>query len=230
MTFPFEQDHCINCTCKAPLFRFLTLPEFENVNAHRYEIFYRPGEVIFKQGSPATHVLSFTHGLAKIVFEDAGRNIILGLIKPGAFLAGPGIHIQHRHHYSIVSLTDSKVCAIDHSVFSDLLVQNKAFMTNYLQEVNSAYLDSLYRLARQVHKQVKGKVADVLLYLSESVFESTCFKYLLSTREIAELSGVSKESAARTLKEFSDDAIIVINRKQLRILNPELLGEISRFG
>lgn len=230
MTFIEDTHSCLNCTCKAPLFGFLSTSEFEKVDAHRYEITYNPGEVIYKQGGPATHVLSFNTGLAKIVFEENGKNIILGLIKSGTFLAGPGMHTDRRHHYSIVSITESKVCAIDHAVFIDLLSKNKTFMNDYLQEVNKAYISLLYRLAGQVNQQVKGKIASAIIYLSETIFGNLHFPFLLNTREMAELSGVSKESAARTLKEFSEDKLIQLNRKELKILDIEKLIHISEFG
>lgn len=230
MRFDGETNSCISCTCKAPLFEFLSIPEFEIVNAHRYEITYNPGEVIYKQGGPATHVLSFNSGLAKIVFEENGKNIILGLIKSGTFLAGPGMYIDRKHHYSIISITESRVCAIDNAVFIDLLSKNKSFMNHYLQAVNKSYISLLYRLAGQVNQQVKGKIASALIYLSEEIFDKLHFPFLLSTREIAQLSGVSKESAARTLKEFSEDKLIQLNRKELQILNLEKLINISEFG
>ncbi|MDZ7741924.1 MAG: Crp/Fnr family transcriptional regulator [Bacteroidota bacterium] len=230
MAFQKEQKNCINCSCKAPLFKYLTSAELQKVNAHRYEIEYYGGEIIFKQNSPATHVLSFTQGLAKINLEHNEKRLILGIIKPGTFIAGPGMHIDKRHHYSIVAMTDSKVCAIDQSAFIDVLRSNREFMTHYIEEINIAYLNLLNRIGNQAYKQVKGKVADAILYLSENIFNNTFFRIPISTREIAELSGVSHESAARTLKEFSLEKIISFNRQEMKIINLRQLKEISRVG
>lgn len=230
MSFQSNHSNCINCTCKAPLFRFLTPDELHKVNAHRYEIHYLAGEVMLKQGSPATHVLSFTSGLAKINLETNQNNLIIGIIKGGSFIAGPGMHIEKRHHYSIIAMTDSKVCAIDHSVFTEILRNNHKFMTHYLEEVSYAYLDLIHRLSNQTHKQVKGKVADAILYLSENIFNSTTFRIPISTREMAEMSGVSQESVARTLKEFTEEKIIAFNRQEMKIFDLQRLTEISKTG
>ncbi len=230
MTFHNNKNNCINCTCKVPLFKGLTPDELVKVNAHRYEIFYHAGEIIFKQGSPATHVLSFTRGLAKLTLEDNGKNLFVGIIKPGAFIAGSGMHLEKRHHFTITALADSKVCAINQGVFIDILRNNQKFLTEYLNELNEAYIDLVYRLAGQTHKQARGKVADAILYLSDAFYGKPDFRIQLSTRDIAEMSGVSKESAARTLKEFSQEKIIAFNRQEMNILNLQQLKEISKVG
>lgn len=231
MALTIEQKHCKHCSRQSPIFQFLTEDELEKVNAHRFEILYHPGETIFKQGGPATHVLSFSSGLAKISQEiESNKNFIIGLITPGTFITGPGFYVGNRHHYSVIALEQSSVCAIDTHIFKMVLKNNSIFTEHYLEMVNIAYLSSLQRLAKQVQKQVKGKLADAILYLSDDIYKSTYFKLALSTREIAELSGVSKESTARTIKEFCDDHIIRLNRKEMEIINPGILREISRIG
>lgn len=225
-----EQKNCQNCYCKAPIFQYLSEKELNEVNANRFEITYHRGETLFKQGGPATHVLSFTGGLAKIVLEINRKNLIIEIVKPVSFIAGPGMHTGSRHHYSVTALKPTSICAIDKKVFNKILHSNEVFIEHYLQMINETYLETLYRLANQTHKQVKGKVADAILYLADKIYEQTSFEYILSTRELAELSGVSKESVARTIKDFSEERIIQVNRKELRITSIEKLREYSRIG
>jgi CRP/FNR family transcriptional regulator len=47
---------------------------------------------------------------------------------------------------------------------------------------------------------------------------------------MADLSGLSKESAIRILKEFKDEGILTVDGNSLHILNPQQLKKISETG
>ncbi|MDZ7777988.1 MAG: Crp/Fnr family transcriptional regulator [Bacteroidales bacterium] len=225
-----KDKYCINCSCQNHIFHVLSDSELEKVNAHRTEIKFKRGDTIFKQGGPAMQVLLFTDGMAKINIEANGKNLIIGIITQGSLVAGPGMHTDNRHYYSVVALKDCSVCAVDQSVFQALLLNNAAFLNTYLKYINEIYIETLGRLTNQAYKQVKGKVADAIIYLSEHIYKAYNFELILSTREIANLSGVSKESTARTLKELSDENIIRLNRQEINVLNPERLHQLSKMG
>ncbi|PIY04099.1 MAG: Crp/Fnr family transcriptional regulator, partial [Bacteroidetes bacterium CG_4_10_14_3_um_filter_31_20] len=47
---------------------------------------------------------------------------------------------------------------------------------------------------------------------------------------IAELAGLSTESAVRILSDFKSDSIVTLNRNEIQIVNEELLRTISMSG
>ncbi|MEZ4999758.1 MAG: helix-turn-helix domain-containing protein [Bacteroidales bacterium] len=72
-------------------------------------------------------------------------------------------------------------------------------------------------------KKMPGRVAEILLYLADSVFDSDEFTMLLSRQELADMSGMAKESVVRILKEFSNEGIIDSGCPRFRILDREKL-------
>ena len=60
--------------------------------------------------------------------------------------------------------------------------------------------------------------------------EATLFDMTISRQDLADLSGMSKESAIRILKELKDEGILSIDGKSIHILNPMLLKQISETG
>jgi CRP/FNR family transcriptional regulator len=52
----------------------------------------------------------------------------------------------------------------------------------------------------------------------------------ISRQDLADLSGMSKESAIRILKEFKNEGILSVDGKTLNILNPQQLRKISETG
>jgi CRP/FNR family transcriptional regulator len=75
-----------------------------------------------------------------------------------------------------------------------------------------------------------GRMADTLLYLFNEVFDSRKFTPYLSKQDIADLSGMSKDSAIKILREFQKDGIINYSDKELKILKEDVLQRISRTG
>ena len=60
---------CTECIERSPLFKHLSKEELEIMNEGRFEVKYKSGETIYKQGTDITHVLSVTSGMAKIFVE-----------------------------------------------------------------------------------------------------------------------------------------------------------------
>ena len=70
----------------------------------------------------------------------------------------------------------------------------------------------------------------MLLFFSENIYKSQSFTLPLSRRELAELTGTTKESMIRTLAEFRHDKIIKIDGKEVEIISPNIIRTLSRLG
>jgi CRP/FNR family transcriptional regulator len=221
---------CLYCDRQAAIFKHLEPDELNRINESRNELIYNEGEHIIKQGAPAAHVLSFTNGFAKMVIEGADDGIILKLIKPVMFIAGPGLFLRNRHAYSIIALEKSHVCSIDEKVFKEILASNHRFNEGFLRLVNQNYQFVMDKLISQFQNNTKGRVANTFLYLADEIYNSDSFKLIFSIRDLSSLAAMSKESMFRIIKEFSDDKIIRISKKQIDILNKPLLEIISEKG
>ena len=111
---------CKDCLKRCDMFRHLTDDELDYINKHRYEAKFKAGEVIFKQGSPTAHVVSFSTGLAKLYIEaSTSRDVIIAIVQPTSLIGGPGLYLDARHKYSLSALTDALVCFIDANPFRE---------------------------------------------------------------------------------------------------------------
>ena len=79
-------------------------------------------------------------------------------------------------------------------------------------------------------KHLKGRVAHVLLYFANYIYNSDEFELPISRREIAEYIGMTTENVIRTLSEFRKDKIIKIFGKDIQIADKKRLENISEFG
>jgi CRP/FNR family transcriptional regulator len=194
------------------------------------EVAYHPGETIIKQGTACTHVVSFAQGMAKMYLEGESKNVIFRLVIPGDFISGAGLFVNNRHHYTLTAIRDSRVCLIDSQEFIQVLRSNQLFWEEYLKHTQTRqifYMDKLLRLSQ---KNSRGRIADILIYLTQNIYKSNQFEMDLSTNELAEMTSMSKESASKIMKEFCQEKIICFDENVIQVGNLELLEEISKKG
>ena len=79
-------------------------------------------------------------------------------------------------------------------------------------------------------KNLKGRVAHVLIYFAQYVYRSHEFELPVSRREIADYIGMTTENVIRTLSEFRRDKIIKIYGKDIMISDIKRLENISERG
>ncbi len=75
-----------------------------------------------------------------------------------------------------------------------------------------------------------GKVADLLVCLSENIFLDEIFDVPISRKDFSELLGISLESVVRVFKEFKERGLVDIRGSHFNLLNVEALKEISNYG
>jgi CRP-like cAMP-binding protein len=224
-------EDCMNCMNRAPYFKILSPGELEIVNRDRYSVRYKAGEMILKQGTSSTHVLSLIDGIVKIYIEGMGdKNLLLSLQKPWALMGGPGMHTDRRVHYSVSAVTDVSICFIVLDNFNRVMNLNCRFANQLIGHISNQAVVMFDKMISLTQKQMHGRMADGLLYLANSFFNSTSFKLYLSRQEIADLTAMSKDSAIRILKDFERDGIISLETGHLSILDMDQLQDISRKG
>jgi len=200
------------------------------MNSNRYEVSFKAGEIIFKQGTPSPHFVCITTGLAKIYIEGYGKNLILGLVKPVEYIFGPGIYVDNRHHYSAAAVEDSTACLVDVNTYKQIIRENPDFAEEFIRRVSLQAIFNFDQFLSLTQKQMNGRIADALLYLSETIYCSNPFKMTISRQDLADLSGMSKESAIRILKEFKEDGILSVEGNNFHILQLQQLRKISETG
>jgi CRP/FNR family transcriptional regulator, polysaccharide utilization system transcription regulator len=222
---------CRICDKKCVPFRHLTDEELNLVNDNRQEVSFRAGEIIVKQGTSLTHAFTLSTGLAKVYLEGYdNRDLILKLVKPSEMVVGPGMFMDKKHHFSVSAVVNSTICLIDMGIFKQIFFNNKLFAEEFMREFSSRYAQTFHKFVSTCQKQMNGRIAEALLYLSQEIFGATEFDILLSRQELADFTGLSKESLIRILKEFKDDKIINTRSNHIEILNIKALEKYSEVG
>ncbi|MFH1297852.1 MAG: Crp/Fnr family transcriptional regulator, partial [Bacteroidota bacterium] len=223
--------HCCDCSMKSPLFRYLRPEELELVDRSRRRVYFKSGEIIAKQGAPMAHVISFTSGVAKVYIQGAGsRNLILQFIKPTQFLGGPGIYQDSIHYFSVSAVVDSSVCFIEINVFKKIVRENVDFAEAFMKELSREGVFNYERFISLTHKNMPGRIADGLIYLHQEIFNERSHKIEIPRQDLADFTGMSKDSVIRTLKELSQEQTIELQGNAIIITDIKKLERISALS
>ena len=212
-------------------FQKLVPAEFEYISTRKKQVVYQKGETICKQGAFAPYVLYVIDGLVKVTLEmGRNRQKNISLLKSGDFIAFSTVFGESVYNYTTQALRESIICMIDKDALKKLLYENNEFAYAIVSRNYHGENHLLGIIKNITHKQMPGKLASTLLYLGsdelagEQVFEN------LSRQDIADFAGITVESTVKLLKEFEQNGLIEIDRKQIRISNRDTLKEISLRG
>lgn len=209
----------------------LTGTERERLISSSNRMEYQKRDTIIKQNSRVTEVAIIISGMTKVTREmRKGKNLILRIAQPGAFLGISSALSNDNYDYSVCALEPTVVQFIDIETFKFLVSENKDFAREVIQRISSDNLFNIGRLSSLLSKQLPGRVADIILYFSEEIFGSHEFSIPLTRQELAELAGTTKESLIRTLSEFKHDKIIDMTRNGFSINSLNILKTLSRLG
>ncbi len=215
------------CRC----FETLTDEQRDFLDANSVLIKYRRGEMICKQGGFVSHVMYMEKGLSKVFLENGSNLLVLRVIPDGNFLGLASISETHCNFpYSAMAYMDSEIRQIDMSAFRKLMEQNSDFMKEIIDILSANSIQIYGRFFCLTFKQAFGRLADILLCLSDRIFKNTEFDLPLSRKELAELSGMSSETVIRTLKEFNEEGLIKMDGKSIEVIDYKRLKQISDTG
>lgn len=225
-----EEKKCIDCLFKSSLCRGLSEEEFSNIFEQTRQYSYKKGETIFKQGTKTSELIFLTEGVVKFVYENNSRELIVTIDKAQTLIGLANILNEDINLFTVVAVEPCCGCAINLTRFKLLLMNNRSFMFEIMSTATQMFRDAIFNFISVARKQSNGRIADVLIYLSDKIYESRAFNLGLSRQELADFAGCSKEQIIHTIRNFGADKIISVSGKKIEILDYEKLKTISRVG
>lgn len=219
------------CEIQAPCFQMLTPQEIELVRASKTQILFRKGDNLTKQGTFASYILFIIKGLAKQYIEgDLNKSYNLRILQAGEFVGLSSVFSKNIFNYSSVAITDCQVFLIEKEAIAKVVKQNGTFAFDIIKRYCSQNVNLFDSLHKVLYKQMNGRIAETLLYIDGLKGDYPEIFQLLSRKDIADFAGISTESTVKLLKSFEKDGLIELNEKDIVVIDPKELQEISKRG
>jgi CRP/FNR family transcriptional regulator, cyclic AMP receptor protein len=126
---------------RIPLLSGLPAPEVAVLADAAQERFYRKGEVVFREGTPATATLFVVEGR----LASLRGGVEQGGVGPGQGMGGLTVLAREDHPLEIVAERDTLALEIDADAIADVLEDRLAILLHVLREVSRQALELLQR-------------------------------------------------------------------------------------
>jgi len=224
------KSECRICVIKSAAAKKLSEQEIDMLSFNCALTKFRKRDPVIKQGTFSTNVAYLRKGLVKLHIAGPYYEQIVRILKAPGYLGLPTTFGDKINQYSVTVIEEAEVCFIDLGTFRKLLRSNPDFAYEIMIDICRNELEVYYKCANRTQKQIRGKIADVLLDLADKIYNSRTYTMPLNQEEIGNLVDSSRESVSRVLNEFEKDGIISLNGKKIELRNMKSLRLISSKG
>ena len=222
---------CNQCDFRKLSCRFIPESDFDLMMKSAVQLRFAKGETVYKQGSKAQTLMFLHKGIVKFSYQyGTGANYIMTVVSGPKLLGGANLFFKETNIFSITAMEECEICLIDISALVTVALKNSSYVLALCESTLTMFQHSIFNFISLAHNQVNGRIANVLLYLWEHVYENSGYDFTISRKEIAEFAACSHENVITTLSRFKKDGLIDLEGKRIYIKDFEGLTELSKRG
>lgn len=211
---------------KLPLFRYLSVSDFDKMAKEVEVLDYKKGEFIFKSGDPSDKLYIVCSGQMKIfTYTIDGREQIMYIYNPGDFVGGHNVLEGHKYLYMGQALENSKICTMSKAFFNKYCISNPMILLQILGKSYDRIRWAEDLISRLSSTNASIKVANLLLRFASrygtNTDEGTEIDLSLSREELGSYAGLTRETITRKLGELKDLGLIDYRGNKKLIIKDE---------
>jgi len=223
---------CSNCNlrelCMPIGFNPEDMQKLDEVVATRRRV--KQGEMLFGNGDPFKSLFAIRTGFFKTCVSTAdGREQVTGFQMAGEIIGLDGIVTDH-HSCNAVALEDADVCVMPFANVEDLS-REFPLLQRHVHKIMSREIvreNSMMMLIGNMRSE--ERLAAFLLNLVQRLhargFSQSELTLRMSREEIGSYLGMKLETVSRAFSKFSDEGIIEVKQRYVKILEPDALKKI----
>jgi CRP/FNR family transcriptional regulator len=188
-------------------------------------------QFVYREGFAPSGLFIVVKGKVKILKTAYnGKEIIINIARENDFLGYPNLISRTDFRSSAFTLEETTLYFIPKALFYKLAEEYPAFTLRLSKTLALDYDEALEKLTDLTNKQVRRRVAEMLLTLLENFGtdrEKQAIQITLSREDLARLVATNTETLVRTLSEFKDEKLISFNGKRISVVNPKKLSRLA---
>jgi CRP/FNR family transcriptional regulator len=193
---------------------------------------YDKHDIIFHEETPSHGIYILCSGRIKLTNSSRfGQQQILKIVSGGEIIEKNGLYNTGKHTVTAETLEKSEVTFFEREDFLNLLKRHSDLSLRLINVLSQELEQAQQKINQLTFKDAKGRLALILLDLAKSYgvknSEGVVLGIALKREEIAEMTGMTLETAVRLLSQFKKDRIIKVKGKQITLLNQQKLQTLS---
>jgi len=228
-----EGDLVDDALMQAPLFSALDAEAATALRASMVELRVPRGDAIFTEGEPGDRMYVILDGKVKLGQTSTdGRESLLAVLGPGEVFGELSLFDPGPRTATATAVTDVVVIGLGHDNLRPWLAGRPEVAESLLQALAQRLRRTNETLADLVFSDVPGRVAKLLLELADKFGqpgpEGVLVHHDLTQEELAQLVGASRETVNKALADFTQRGWIVVDQREVVLLDMERLARRAR--
>lgn len=195
---------------------------------------YKKNEVIYSEDEVPANLYILLKGKVKLYKSGLGdRTQILRLYRPVQYFGHRAYFARERYVSSAAAFESSVVGILPMEVVEKLIHQNNELAMFFIHELSRRLGSSDTKIISLTQKHIRGRLAESLLLLAESYgyeHDDATLKIYMSREDLANMSNMTTSNAIRTLTNFVNEKLILVDGRRIKIINEDQLRKISITG
>lgn len=222
---------CETCELRNLFYGHVDENRLNQICETRIEKKFDSGQAILCESQTIEKFVYLKEGLVKLFRTDQnGKSQIIAIGKPLDFVSLLSVFSDKEYKYSVTAIEPSVTCELPMDLIRTMVIENGSFAMGVIQKMSRTTDNILIDFLEIRKKQLRGRVAHVLLFFSNDVYKNNRFELPVSRKEIAEFIGMTPENVIRTLSEFRKDGLIKTVGKLIEVIDKERLRTVSEHG
>lgn len=193
-----------------PLFSGLDETELERLSRVAGRRRAGRGEQVVRAGESADALLILLTGRAKVTnFDEEGREIILAWLGPGEFFGEMGLIDGSARSASVVAVENCELLTIGKTEFQRCMQDNFQVAQKLMQILVRRLREADRNIESLALLDVYGRVARLLLDLSEEEGGKRLVKQKISKQDMARMIGASREMVSKVMRDLEVGGYII---------------------
>jgi len=215
---------------KIQLFSSLTDDELHQIKDKLSLKRYKKHEVILFEEDTTEYMYIILNGKTKVIqTTEDGKEILLAMHLSGEFFGEMSLLDGKTSPATVVAMEDSSVAIISRQEFYSLIRAQKRILDNLLLILCSRLRDSWEKIQLLNLKNASQRIKILFLMLSDKYGEKTAEGVTLNIRlthqEIAEMTGMTRETVTRMIDKWQKDGEISVLKNRFIHLSSHFITE-----
>lgn len=183
---------------------------------------YSNGSVVFHQGDDSLAGYLILNGKVKVVLQSGnGREIALNILKSGSYFGEISVFDEMPQPATVIAIEDSELLVMPRLVIIDQIKKNPQIAMELLSDVIGKLRRMHQRINDLAFLDVRQRVTKTLLNFPRETTSEITSDFIMIPRpplkEIAAMSGTSRETVSRILSDFCKKNMIGMTRRNIII-------------
>ena len=183
---------------------------------------------IFAKGDPGSSLFAISKGSVKITRSSVdGHDAIFNLIGEGAIFGEIALLDGRPRTADAIATTDCELFVIERRDFLPLLREEPEIALKLIEILCDRLRQTTDQAESAMFEHLPGRLAKVLLHLSEGQGEVSDRRVLVTQRDLGGLIGMARETINRELKIWEQNKWVRLERGEIVILSTKALKRVA---